>query len=54
VLVEVCNYDTSRHNAVRLCLNPGETPMSIASEILNLRRDQSSSAKTLMALLDWE
>jgi hypothetical protein len=28
--------------------------MSIAAEILSLRRDQSSSVATLMALLDWQ
>jgi len=28
--------------------------MSIATELLNLRRDQSSSVKTLLALLDWQ
>src|SRR5215467_3300439 len=28
--------------------------MSIATEILSLRRDRSSSVKTLLALIDWE
>ena len=28
--------------------------MSIASEILSPRRDQSSSVRTLLALLDWQ
>jgi hypothetical protein len=28
--------------------------MSIATEILSLRRDQSSSMTTLLALLDWQ
>jgi hypothetical protein len=28
--------------------------MSIATEVLSLRRDQSSSVATLLALLDWQ
>jgi len=28
--------------------------MSIATNILNLRRDRSSSVETLLALIDWE